>query len=562
MLLGPFLWRPEGVGGFIAWVVQAMAVGFLVSGVVDRALRRFIPLVALLQLTLVFPDEAPSRFGIALRSGTIRQREQRLRDLADHGLSGDTNQAATEAVEMVGLLTSHDPKTRGHTERVRAYADLIATEMGIDQAGRDRLAWSVMLHDIGKLTVPAEILNKETKLEPDEWEILKGHPRAGQEMLAPLREWLGEWDGAAGEHHERWDGTGYPHGLAAQEISVAGRITAVADAYDVITSARSYKSPMTAEAARRELVRCSGSQFDPEVVRAMLAVSLTGQRKAGPFAWLADSPRLIDAVQGVVSAPAMAVVAVVAATTAGGLESLQTSSIIVPPEVAFSEPAETSTTTSTSTTSTSIRLSTTVPLQPTTPSTTAEPSTTSAPTTTVVVSTSTSSTTPITTLTVSTTTPPSRPSLPGNSTTTTRPTTTTTRPTTTTTTPTITTTTVPTTTTTTTVPTTTTTTTAPTTTTTEATGPITASDFVSVKDDTDIRIDVLNNDSDRADPIDEATLTIITPPQHAASFRVHNEHLHYKSDKNYDGPDSIVYSICDTGGACSTATVFITVDGS
>ena len=159
--------------------------------------------------------------------------------------------------------------------------------MNGDPGDRDRLQWACLLHDIGKLAVPAHILSKAGRPDDEEWAILKRHPAVGGEIVDSLAPWLGEWGRAASEHHERWDGKGYPRALAGEQISLAGRIVAVADAYDVITSTRSYKKPMSAEAARRELVRCAGTQFDPTVVRAFLNVSL-GRRgaHAGMLGWL------------------------------------------------------------------------------------------------------------------------------------------------------------------------------------------------------------------------------------------------------------------------------------
>ncbi len=109
--------------------------------------------------------------------------------------------------------------------------------------------------------------------------------------MAPLKEWLGEWGRAVGEHHERWDGEGYPTGLSGTDISYAARIVAVADVFDVITSARSYKDPIPATAAREEIARCSGTHFDPDVVRAFLNLSIGRLRLAmGPLSLLAQSP--------------------------------------------------------------------------------------------------------------------------------------------------------------------------------------------------------------------------------------------------------------------------------
>ena len=313
--VGPWLHRPAGWVGVGIWVVQAALVGALVSRAVGRSTRRFLPLATLLRTTLIFPDRAPSRFGVALRSGTVKQMRKRAHELHRGGLGSTPAEAAENAIVLVTGLGRHDRLTRGHTERVRAYADLIAEEMGLSAEDRNWLAWGVLLHDVGKMTVPSEILNKVEKLTDEEWAILRNHPVAGEEMLQPLAPWLGDWVKAAGEHHERWDGRGYPRGLDAGEISLAGRITCVADAYDVITSKRSYKEPMPAEAARRELVACAGSQFDPEVVRAFLAVSVGHRADLGPLAWITELPIVRGAVAVSTSPVANAVGA---AAIAGG----------------------------------------------------------------------------------------------------------------------------------------------------------------------------------------------------------------------------------------------------
>ncbi|MDW3214063.1 MAG: HD-GYP domain-containing protein [Ilumatobacteraceae bacterium] len=314
-LVGSRLYRPDGWWGLALWILQAGVVGAVVSNAVGRVTRRLLPLATLLRLTLIFPDQAPSRFGVALRSGTVRQMRQRARELEQHGLGATAAEAAENAIVLVNGLGRHDRLTRGHTERVRAYADLIADEMGLSESDRNWLAWGVLLHDVGKMTVPPEVLNKAEKLTDDEWQVLKNHPAAGAEMLRPLEPWLGDWVRAAGEHHERWDGRGYPDGLHEHEISLAGRITAVADAYDVITSKRSYKEPMSAEAARQELVDCSGTQFDPVVVRAMLAASIGRRPAIGSLAWLTEIPVVRGAV-AVGATPVAGVVGTAAFTTA------------------------------------------------------------------------------------------------------------------------------------------------------------------------------------------------------------------------------------------------------
>ena len=100
--------------------------------------------------------------------------------------------------------------TRGHTERVRALTDFVADELGLAEDDRDRLRWSALLHDIGKLTVHPDILNKEGALSDDEWQLIRRHPLEGAKLTAPLAGWLGEWSATVVEHHERYDVGGYP----------------------------------------------------------------------------------------------------------------------------------------------------------------------------------------------------------------------------------------------------------------------------------------------------------------------------------------------------------------
>ncbi len=277
--------HPEPWWGIVVWLLQAAVVAGIVANVSARVAQRLSPLSTLLRLSLVWPNRAPARFRVALRAGAGRTLATSV-----HTLPAEEGAAAERALEMIAQLSAHDRRAGGHSERVCAYAELIAREMGVDQAELPLLRWGVLVHDIGKVSVPPEILNKEGRPTRREWDILRSHPAESERILQPLKGFLGPWIGAAAEHHERFDGDGYPRGLAGNEISLAGRICAVADAYDVITSKRSYKDAFSHNTARTELVKHAGTQFDPKVVRAMLNVGLKHRSRLASVASILETP--------------------------------------------------------------------------------------------------------------------------------------------------------------------------------------------------------------------------------------------------------------------------------
>jgi putative nucleotidyltransferase with HDIG domain len=339
--------RPDGLAETAGQWGLLFAASTAVLLLVDRAAKRLLPLAALLKLSMLFPDRAPKRLSVARRSGSVRKLEARLAEARALGADDEPTRAAEVILSLVGALHAHDRHTRGHSERVRWFTDLLAEEMKLPEADRDRLRWAALLHDIGKLEVHQRILNKPGGLDSSEWKHIHRHPEAGAAIVAPLSSWLGEWSLTVLQHHERFDGKGYPRQLRGDEISLGARIVAVADAFEVMTAVRSYKRAATASAARRELTASAGAHFDPAVVRAFLNVSIGKLRwVSGPVAWLAQIPFvgwLPRLAEGAAAVGGQA--AGVAGTAAGAAVLSSTSPFVVPVEPAgtpvavVSEPA-------------------------------------------------------------------------------------------------------------------------------------------------------------------------------------------------------------------------------
>ncbi|MDD2498425.1 MAG: HD-GYP domain-containing protein [Desulfitobacteriaceae bacterium] len=169
---------------------------------------------------------------------------------------------------LASTIDAKDHYTSGHSQRVARYILAICAEMNLPEDYIENLKDLALLHDIGKIAIPENILNKPGKLE--QWELtkMKTHPNAGYEIIKQIT-FLKESESVK-HHHERLDGSGYPGGLKGEEIPLGARIIAVADSYDAMTTDRPYRKGMHRSAALEEVKRCSGTQFDPEVVAAFV----------------------------------------------------------------------------------------------------------------------------------------------------------------------------------------------------------------------------------------------------------------------------------------------------
>lgn len=302
ILIGSNLHGADGTGSrLLRWGVL-LVVSTAVLLATDRLARRLLPLAVLLKLSLAFPDGAPSRLAVARAAANLKYLEERVRIARTTGFDAEPARSAEMILSLVAAVEAHDRATRGHSERVRVYTDMIGEQMKLYPEDLDRLRWAAMVHDVGKLEVPRSVLNKAGPLDPGELEVVRRHPEDGARMTAPLHKWLGEWANAIVEHHERFDGRGYPGGRGGSAISLGARIVSVADVYETMTATRPYHRPKSPMKAREELVRCAGTQFDPSVVNAFLQVSVRKLRfVSGPDAWFAQIP-LLRGMRGIATA--------------------------------------------------------------------------------------------------------------------------------------------------------------------------------------------------------------------------------------------------------------------
>lgn len=252
----------------ISWVLFYRKIGFYTSLViiVSRIIRLtfgllhfhgaslpaiFMSLVALVCVLIVYS-----------RNESIQKFQEKHRK--------EVEEFTTEVIgAFANCIDGKDSYTKGHSQRVALYTKILAQHLGENKENIDRFYNIALLHDIGKIGIPDSILTKEGRLTDEEFAIIKSHAQRGYEILRDIKMQKDLADGAH-YHHERFDGTGYPSGLAGNKIPWVARIISVADTFDAMSSNRSYRKRLPLDFIAKEIESCSGTQFDPVVANAFL----------------------------------------------------------------------------------------------------------------------------------------------------------------------------------------------------------------------------------------------------------------------------------------------------
>jgi diguanylate cyclase (GGDEF)-like protein len=193
----------------------------------------------------------------------------------DSGKSHGRRDGLSAVYALVSVVESRDPYVYGHSRKVNAYAVALTEALGLPPDEVSAVSTAALLHDIGKIGIPDEVLNKKEQLSRENWEAIKAHPRLGKNIVTSIPQLVHCADSIL-YHHEKWDGSGYPAGLKGEEIPIGARIIAVADSFEAMTSARPYRPPLSREEASKELRKGAGIQFDPKLVEAFIGVIATG----------------------------------------------------------------------------------------------------------------------------------------------------------------------------------------------------------------------------------------------------------------------------------------------
>ena len=250
--------------------------GFVISMIVSIALPAVMSVVqaycyglSLTNMTMVFMVIVFFIYALITLNENMESAKQR--EIQTHLEARLQEKAMFEqtAEALANAIDAKDRYTRGHSARVAMYSRMIAEKAGFTEEECEQVYYAALLHDVGKIGIHEDIINKVGKLTDEEFNEIKMHPVYGNQILSGIKQSPYLCIGAH-YHHERYDGKGYPVGLAGEDIPVYARIISVADAYDAMTSMRSYREPMPPEKVREELTRGMGTQFDPAYAKIML----------------------------------------------------------------------------------------------------------------------------------------------------------------------------------------------------------------------------------------------------------------------------------------------------
>jgi len=220
----------------------------------NTAITDYLAFYILLGLVGLTTITAAVIFISDIRIRTYTRRQEQYKSIIDETLDAFAN-----------VIDAKDEYTNGHSIRVANYASEIARRMGLDEDTQENIHIIALLHDIGKVGIPDAILNKPGKLSPEELDIIRSHTTVGEKILTNFTSVENIANGAL-YHHERFDGAGYPSGISGKDIPLCARIICVADSYDAMSSTRCYREMLSSEEIIEEFKRCSGTQFDPDIV--------------------------------------------------------------------------------------------------------------------------------------------------------------------------------------------------------------------------------------------------------------------------------------------------------
>jgi len=266
--------------GLVHYIVNTSLVGLIIALSEDRnpiqiwktnfgwIFRHVITFVPITAIVILVYQLAPWTLGLLIIPILlVRYAYQLYLDMRETHIS--------TLAALASALDAKDPYTHGHSYRVSRYALLIGEELGLPDQQMQALEYAALLHDLGKIGIDGEIIAKPGKLTPEEFEMMKTHPVKGAKIIERLR-FLKEAADVVKYHHERMDGNGYPEGLRGEQIPLAARILHVCDTFDAMTSSRPYREALSVERALEELERYRGTQFDANVVDALLALQKRG----------------------------------------------------------------------------------------------------------------------------------------------------------------------------------------------------------------------------------------------------------------------------------------------